>query len=223
MGTGSCPMELEFPAVVNSGISTEPEVRWWYVWTADKVERMGSTAVRYLIQWMSTRTYTLECTQQAGVSDIVCTLLFFSTLLQCLHVLQQSGSHIANKPDYSLSSVLYGVHVSSIVYLKKVLQDHMVIMKLCALKHWLDYSQCRWQQGGEGSLPQAPSVRGPLNSARLIQIRSSSSVIFPSLRSSFRCIFDWSQPAFLLHNLCCWCKLQINTQLSYVATVPSAS
>ena len=162
----------------------------------------------------------------AGRSKWHCTLLFFSTLLQCLHVLQQSGSHIANKPDYSLSSVLYRVHVSSIVCLKKVLQDHMVIMKLCALKHWLDYSQCRWQQGGEGnrgSLPQAPSVRGPLNSARLIQIRSSSSVTFPSLRGSFRCIFDWSQPAFLLCNLCCWCKLQINTQLSYVATVLSAS
>ena len=103
MGTGSFPMELEFPAMVTS---TEPEVRWWYVWTADRVERMESTAVRYLIQWMLPRLYTLECTQQAGVSDIVCTLLFCSTLLQCLHVLQKSGSHIAplhiivNQLDY---------------------------------------------------------------------------------------------------------------------------
>ena len=222
MGTGSFPMELEFPAVVNSGISTEPEMRWWYVWTADEVERMGSTAVRYLIQWMSTRTYTLECTQQAGVSDIVHFCLF-TAMLTC--VAAEWESH-CQQAWLLLSSVLYRVNVSSIVCLKKVLRDQTVIMKLCALKHWLDYNQCRWQQGGEGnrgSLPQAPSVRGPLNSARLIQIRSSSSVIFPSLRGSFCCIFYGSQPAFLLRDLCCWYKLQINAQLSYMATVLSAS
>ena len=32
---------------------------------------MGSTVVRYLIQEMLSREYTLECTQQALVSDIV--------------------------------------------------------------------------------------------------------------------------------------------------------
>ena len=120
-GTGTLPMELEFPAVVSSRISTEPEVRWWYVWTANEVERMGSTAVRYLIRWTLPRTYPLECTQHAGVSDIVCRLLFCSTPLQCLHVLQKSGSHIAllcilNKLDYSLSVLYRG---SSIVCLKK--------------------------------------------------------------------------------------------------------
>ena len=41
---------------------------------------MGSTAVRYLIQGVSPRAYTLECTQQALVSDIVCTLLLCSTV-----------------------------------------------------------------------------------------------------------------------------------------------
>ena len=89
---------------------------------------MGSTTVRYLIQWMLPRTYPLECTQQAGVSDIVCTLLFCSTILQCLQVLQKSGSHIAllcivNKLDYSFSVLYRG---SSIVCLKKVLQDQTI-------------------------------------------------------------------------------------------------
>ena len=32
---------------------------------------MGSTAVRYMMQEMLSREYTLECTQQALVSDIV--------------------------------------------------------------------------------------------------------------------------------------------------------
>jgi len=30
-GTGTFLMELEFSAMINSQISTEPEVRWWYV------------------------------------------------------------------------------------------------------------------------------------------------------------------------------------------------
>ena len=40
---------------------------------------MGSTAVRYLTQQMLARLYTLECTQQAVVSDSVrsrCVLLY---------------------------------------------------------------------------------------------------------------------------------------------------
>ena len=71
-GTGSSPMELEFPVQVNSGISTEPEVIWWYVCTAEEVERKGSTAVRYLILLVLSRPYTLECTQQALVSGEYC-------------------------------------------------------------------------------------------------------------------------------------------------------
>ena len=41
LGTGSSLMELEFPVImviVHSGTSTEPEVRWWYVCTAEEVE-----------------------------------------------------------------------------------------------------------------------------------------------------------------------------------------
>ena len=30
-GTGTFPMELEFSAEVRGQISTEPEIRWWYV------------------------------------------------------------------------------------------------------------------------------------------------------------------------------------------------
>ena len=75
-------MELPFKAVVGSGISTEPEVQWWYVCIGGEVERKGSTTVRYLIQQMSPRPYTLECTTQAVVSDTLCTLL--TTLRQSL-------------------------------------------------------------------------------------------------------------------------------------------
>ena len=70
-GTGSFPMELEFPVQVTTGISTEPEVRWWYVCTAEEVEWKESTAVRYLILLALSRPYTLECTQQALVSGRV--------------------------------------------------------------------------------------------------------------------------------------------------------
>ena len=74
-GTGTSPMELEYPVrllhQVSSWTSTEPDVGWWYVCTAEEVEWKGSTAVRYLIQWMLPRTYTLECTQQALVSVCV--------------------------------------------------------------------------------------------------------------------------------------------------------
>ena len=64
--TGSFPMKLDFPAMVNSGISTEPEVRWWYFCNVEEVEWMESTAVRYLTQWMLPRPYTFECTQQTS-------------------------------------------------------------------------------------------------------------------------------------------------------------
>ena len=47
------------------------------------MERRESTAVRYLIQQMLSRPYTLECTQHAVVSDICCTLLFVYQVLQC--------------------------------------------------------------------------------------------------------------------------------------------
>ena len=70
--TGSFPINLEYPAIVASGSSTETEVRWWYVCAAKEVEWRGSTAVRYVIQGMLTRPYTLECTQQAVVS-LLCT------------------------------------------------------------------------------------------------------------------------------------------------------
>ena len=67
-GTGSFPMELEFPAVVSNGISTEPESRWWYVCTVEEMERRGSTTVRYLFQQILIRPYSLDCTQQTLVS-----------------------------------------------------------------------------------------------------------------------------------------------------------
>ena len=51
-GTGIFPMEVVgfLPVGIWILLFTEQEVRWWYVCTVEEVERMGSTAVRYLIQ-----------------------------------------------------------------------------------------------------------------------------------------------------------------------------
>ena len=62
MGTGTSPTELEFLAVVTTGTFTEPEVTWWYTCTAKEVEWREPTAVRYLMQRMLPRPYTLACT-----------------------------------------------------------------------------------------------------------------------------------------------------------------
>ena len=68
-GTGTFPMEVVgfLPMGIWILLFTEQEVRWWYVWITEEVERKGSTAVRYLIQWMLHRPYTLVCTQQTLV------------------------------------------------------------------------------------------------------------------------------------------------------------
>ena len=76
--------------------------------------------------------------------------------------------------------------------------------------------------GGGGRWPFVPcsQCKGVLNSARLIQIRSRSSVTFQSrFGGSFRCIFDWSQPAFASRFM----LLTQTSELSYEATVQSAS
>ena len=65
------PMELELLKMLSGGISIEIESRWWYLCIAEEVERMGSIVVRYLIQGMCYRPYTLECTTPVLVSDIV--------------------------------------------------------------------------------------------------------------------------------------------------------
>ena len=97
-GTGISPTELEFPATkltirhVRSGSSTEPEVRWWYAWTAEEVEWKESTAVRYLMQRMLPRPYTLECTQQALVSGYVL----------CSTAASSCGRVNCDKQDFSL-------------------------------------------------------------------------------------------------------------------------
>ena len=101
--TGTFPMGLKFSAV----ISTEPEVTWWYVWTAGEVEWRGSTAVWYLTQWMLCTPYTLECTQQAVVSDIVCTLLFLTVAVLQVSILLKSEIHVKytrNKPKITVQS-----------------------------------------------------------------------------------------------------------------------
>ena len=66
--TGSSLMELEFHVMVLTGISTGPEVTWQYICTAKEVEWKGSTAVRYQIQQILCRPYTLECIYQNLVS-----------------------------------------------------------------------------------------------------------------------------------------------------------
>ena len=79
-------MELKFQTKT-SGISTEQEMRWWYIWIAKEVEWRGSTTVSYSTQWMFSRPYTLEYTTQAMVSDIICMLLFYGVSNCKSHVL----------------------------------------------------------------------------------------------------------------------------------------
>ena len=52
------PVRLALQAY--SGISTEPEITVWYLCTEGEVERMESTAVRYLMLWVLSRQYTLK-------------------------------------------------------------------------------------------------------------------------------------------------------------------
>ena len=154
-GTGTFLMELEFPAVVSSQISTEPEVRWWYFWTANKVERMGSTTVRYLIQWMS-KIYIGVYTASTGEWHFVCTLLFCSTLLQCYMCCRKWESYCPSLHSQQ-AWLLCPFCTECPVCLKKVLRYQTVayvfIMNSRALKDWFDYSQCYWQGRGGGELP----------------------------------------------------------------------
>ena len=73
--------------------------------------------------------------------------------------------------------------------------------------------------GNRGSLPRAPSVTGPPNSAGLVQIRTvrQSHSSLASLRGWFRCI---STEVSLLF---CFAFYAADAQLSFVATVQSAS
>ena len=89
-GTGTSPMKLGFLAVVPSGSSTGQEVRVQYFFTGGEVEWMESTVVRYLMQWISLRPYTLECTQQALVSakDWVVPVSFIELYIYCMDGIQ---------------------------------------------------------------------------------------------------------------------------------------
>ena len=49
-GTGISPMEVGFPVQEVSQVSSEAEVRWWYICSTEEVELKGSTTVRYLMQ-----------------------------------------------------------------------------------------------------------------------------------------------------------------------------
>ena len=74
-GTGSFQMEPEFLAVLliqvrNGGISTEQEIRVWYVCTGGEVVWLEFTAVKYLMQLILPKRYILEYIQQTLVSGI---------------------------------------------------------------------------------------------------------------------------------------------------------
>ena len=99
-------MELKFLVLLTSTISTEPEVRWWYSCIVEEVERMGYTTVRYLIQWMSPRAYTLVCTIHVLVSDNVLVLFNCTAVLmspQGLHVIKVTKVDVVSMQ----SSILY--------------------------------------------------------------------------------------------------------------------
>ena len=79
-----------------------------------------------------------------------------------------------------------------------------------------DYSQCCRQDGSSiGNLFRTPSVRGPPNSAELIQTRSSescSSFTSLSVRGSFHCIVDFKSACFFAS---CMPLMQMSTELMY--------
>ena len=111
-------MELEFPVQVSGGISTEPEVRWWYVCNAEEVEQKGSTVVWYLILLVFSRPYTLECTQQAlvsGPSVNSCTIILHSQpfppfsfwlAIQCANCIEKAWSILSCKFQSAQMSTL---------------------------------------------------------------------------------------------------------------------
>ena len=71
---------------------------------------MGSTTVRYMMQAMLSREYTLECTQQALVSDIV---HFFLVQLYCSIKVYCSYSNVKQR-KYTC------IRVQSVRLLKKL-------------------------------------------------------------------------------------------------------
>ena len=77
VGTGSFPMEPGFQALLNSGSSSEPEVRWWYFCTAGEVEWMESIAAIYLVKMKTHTDFMLECIQPllVGILIIACSNL----------------------------------------------------------------------------------------------------------------------------------------------------
>ena len=86
-----------------------------------------------------------------------------------------------------------------------------------------DYSQCCRQDGGSiGNLFRAPSVRGPPNSAELVQTRSSESCSsFTSQSSfsigdSFHCIVNKSAYFFASFML----LMQVSTELMHALILP---
>ena len=83
-------MELELLVVVNSGTSTEPDVRWWYFCSAGEEEQLESTTVMYM------KTYMLECTQPILVSFLsMCTL---NSNIVYLLVILKEDSKATQKP-----------------------------------------------------------------------------------------------------------------------------
>ena len=73
--TGSSPMELESPHQAYSGNSTVRTCfRTWYICTAEEVVWLESTAVKYFVEQILSRTYTLVYTHQTLVS-VICNKL----------------------------------------------------------------------------------------------------------------------------------------------------
>ena len=69
--TGSSPMELESPHQAYSGNSTVITCfHTWYICTAEEVVWLESTAVKYLVDQILSRPYTLVYTHQTLVSVI---------------------------------------------------------------------------------------------------------------------------------------------------------
>ena len=98
-------MELEYSVQAHGGTSTEPEVRWWYSCRGEEVERMGSTAVWYLMQQMISRLYTLEYTQEVPVSFVESAIFKNQAIPICMEYSTPWSTH-----HYSRSRTKTGQH-----------------------------------------------------------------------------------------------------------------
>ena len=96
--TGCSPMELEFPHQAYSGNSivyhtVTTYFGMWFICTAEEVVWLESSAVKFLVQQILSKPYTLEYTQQTLVSGI-CNKIEVVSISSGIHTVDVVGSFV---------------------------------------------------------------------------------------------------------------------------------